>query len=174
MPIAAAAPATALAGPRSAIDSLRLALLWLMGFAGAFVFIEPSPYEIVGIIAIFLFTLTGLTLRASLIPLAMLLIIMNIGYATAVLPVSDQQKPVLWVLISIFLAGTSVFYAAMLGANTQARIDALMRGYVAGALVAIAGYFRLFGAASDTLLLYSRARGTFNDPNVLGSFLVLP
>ncbi len=26
---------------------LRGALLWLMGFAGAFVFIEPSPYEIV-------------------------------------------------------------------------------------------------------------------------------
>ncbi len=178
MSIAAAAPATAVAGPRIAIESLRLALLWLMGIAGAFVFIEPSPYEIVGIIAIFLFTLTGLTLRASLIPLAMLLIFMNIGYATAVLPVSDQQRPVLWVLISIFLAGTSVFYAAMLGANTKARIDALMRGYVAGALiaslVAIAGYFRLFGSASETLLLYSRARGTFNDPNVLGAFLVLP
>jgi O-antigen ligase len=178
MPFAAAAPATTYAGPRIAIESLRLALLWLMAFAGAFVFIEPSPYEIVGVIAIFLFTLTGLTLRPSLVPLAMLLIFMNIGYATAVLPVSDQQKPVIWVLVSIFLAGTSVFYAAMLGANTKARIDALMRGYIAGALiaslVAIAAYFRLFGAISEQLLLYSRARGTFNDPNVLGAFLVLP
>jgi O-antigen ligase len=178
MPFAAAAPATTYAGPRIAIESLRLALLWLMAFAGAFVFIEPSPYEIVGVVAIFLFTLTGLTLRPSLVPLAMLLIFMNIGYATAVLPVSDQQKPVIWVLVSIFLAGTSVFYAAMLGANTKARIDALMRGYIAGALiassVAIAAYFRLFGAVSEQLLLYSRARGTFNDPNVLGAFLVLP
>jgi len=52
MPFAAAAPATTFAGPRIAIESLRLALLWLMGFAGAFVFIEPSPYEIVGIVAI--------------------------------------------------------------------------------------------------------------------------
>jgi O-antigen ligase len=178
MPLAAAAPAITLAGPRIAIESLRLFLLWLMGFAGAFVFIEPSPYEIVGVLAIFLFTLTGLTLRASLIPLALLLIFMNVGYATSVLPVSDQTRPVLWVLISIYLAGTSVFYAAMLGANTKARIDALMRGYIAGAmiaaLVAIAGYFRLFGALSEALLLYSRARGTFNDPNVLGAFLVLP
>ena len=179
MSIAAATPGTAaLAGPRIAIESLRLGLLWLMGFAGAFVFIEPSPYEIVGIIAIFLFALTGLTLRASLIPLALLLIFMNIGYATAVLQVSDQQKPVVWVLISIYLAATAVFYAAMLGTNTQRRLELLMRGYVAGALVAsivaIAAYFRLFGGASEMLLLYSRARGTFNDPNVLGAFLVLP
>ena len=178
MPFAAAAPATTFAGPRIAIESLRLALLWLMGFAGAFVFIEPSPYEIVGIVAIFLFTLTGLTLRPSLVPLALLLIFMNIGYAAAVLPVSDQQRPVIWVLVSIFLAGTSVFYAAMLGASTKARVDALMRGYVAGALiaslVAIAAYFQLFGAISEMFLRYSRARGTFNDPNVLGAFLVLP
>ncbi len=179
MSVAAASAGTAaLAGPRIAIESLRLGLLWLMGFAGAFVFIEPSPYEIVGIIAIGLFALTGLTLRAALIPLALLLIFMNIGYATAVLQVSDQQKPVVWVLISIYLAATAVFYAAILGTNTQRRLDLLLRGYVAGALVAsvvaIAAYFRLFGGASEMLLLYSRARGTFNDPNVLGAFLVLP
>ncbi len=178
MPVAAAALGTEVAGPRIAIETLRLSLLWLMGIAGAFVFIEPSPYEIVGVIAIFLFALTGLTLRPSLVPLALLLIFMNIGYAIAVLPVSDQQKPVIWVLVSIFLAGTTVFYAAMLGANTQARVDALMRGYVAGAiiasLVAIAAYFRLFGGKSEMFLLYFRARGTFNDPNVLGAFLVLP
>ena len=41
-------------------ESMRGVLLWLMGFAGAFVFIEPSPYEIVGIVSIFLFGLTGL------------------------------------------------------------------------------------------------------------------
>ena len=53
-----------------------------------------------------------------------------------------------------------------------------MRGYVAAAVVAslvgIAAYFRVFGAASDMFLLYERARGTFNDPNVLGAFLILP
>lgn len=178
MTTAAAAPAVAVGGPRVAIESLRLGLLWLMGIAGAFVFIEPSPYEVVGIIAIFLFALTGLTARAELTPLALLLIFMNIGYALAVLPVSDERKPVIWVLVSIYLAGTAIFYAAMLGTNTKDRLDALLRGYVAGAmiasLVAIAAYFRLFGAASEALLLYSRARGTFNDPNVLGAFLVLP
>jgi O-antigen ligase len=149
-----------------------------MGFSGAFVFIEPSPYEIVGVIAIFLFAVTGLSLRAALVPLLLLLVLLNVGYASAVVQVSDQTKPVIWVLVSAFLAVTAVFYAAMLGDNTQHRLELLMRGYLAAALiaslVAVAAYFRLFGGASDLFVLYSRARGTFNDPNVLGAFLVLP
>jgi len=149
-----------------------------MGFAGAFVFIEPSPYEVLGVLAIAVFTVTGLTLRAPLVPLILLLILLNIGYATAMLQVVDQSKVVTWVLISAYLAVTAIVYAAMLGSNTQARLAWLMRGTLAAglvaALVAIAAYFHLFGGASDLFLLYGRARGTFNDPNVLGAFLVLP
>ena len=174
---AAAATGTAI-GPRIAAETLRGALLWLIGFAGAFVFIEPSPYEVVGVLSIILFALTGLSLRPALAPLMLLLVLLNVGYALAVVQVSDQPKPVIWVLISAFLASTAIFYAAMLGTNTQRRLDLLMRGYLAAALVAaliaIAAYFRLFGDASDMFLLYMRARGTFNDPNVLGAFLVLP
>jgi O-antigen ligase len=40
-------------------------------------------------------------------------------------------------------------------------------------LIAIASYFRLMPGA-DSFLLYGRAKATFNDPNVLGPFLVLP
>src|SRR5262249_43195724 len=40
--------------------------------------------------------------------------------------------------------------------------------------IAVGAYFHLFGGASDLFLLYDRARGTFNDPNVLGAFLVMP
>src|SRR5215467_10037381 len=170
--------AATIASPRISIETLRGALLWLMGFAGAFVFIEPSPYEIVGALAIAIFALTGLKLRAPLVPLILLLLLLNLGYATAMLQVVDQSKVVTWVLVSAYLALTAVVYAAMLGANTQARLDWLMRGCLAAglvaSLVAIAAYFRLFGGLSDLFLLYGRARGTFNDPNVLGAFLVLP
>jgi hypothetical protein len=159
-------------------ESMRGLLLWLMGFAGAFVFIEPSPYEIVGIVSIVLFGLTGLSLRPALMPLALMLILLNIGYAIAVVQVAGETKPVNWVLISAFLAVTAIFYAAILSANTQARLDHLLRGYMAAALIAavagIIAYFRLFGSLSDPFVLYGRARGTFNDPNVLGAFLVLP
>src|SRR5262245_64064442 len=149
-----------------------------MGFAGAFVFIEPSPYEIVGVLAIAVFVVTGLTLRASLVPLLLLLILLNVGYATAMLQVVDQGKVVTWGLISAYLGTTAIVYAAMLGANTQARLAWLMRGTLTAglvaSLVAIAAYFQALGGLSDPFLLYGRARGTFNDPNVLGAFLVLP
>jgi hypothetical protein len=168
----------AVAGPRLATESFRAVLLWLMGFSGAFVFIEPSPYEVVGLITIFLFAVTGLSLRPAVVPLVLLLLMLNIGYAMAVVQVIDKMPSVTWVCISAFLAATAVFYAGMLGQNTEARLNWLLRGYLAAALiaslVAVAGYFRLFGALSETLLLYDRARGTFNDPNVLGGFVVLP
>jgi O-Antigen ligase len=178
MSLAAAAPASTVAGARLSVETLRGALLWLMAFSGAFVFIEPSPYEVVGLIAIFAFVVTGLSLPRPLAPLIILLVFLNIGYALAVVKVIDQPKPVIWVCVSVYLAVTAIFYAGMLGANTERRLDALMRGYVAAAVVAslvgIAAYFRVFGSASDMFLLYERARGTFNDPNVLGAFVILP
>jgi len=178
MSTAIAAPTAAVASPRLATERLRSLLLWLIGFSGAFVFIEPSPYEYIGVIAIVLFAATGLSLRPSLAPLVLLLILLNVGYATSVVQVSDQSKPVIWVFISAFLAATAIFYASMLGTNTQRRLELLMRGYLAAALIAslaaVAGYFHLLGGALDMFVLYDRARGTFNDPNVLGAFLVLP
>jgi hypothetical protein len=178
MSVIAGTERIAVPAPKLATESLRAALLWLMGVAGAFVFIEPSPYEVVGLVAIFLFGLTGLAMRAALMPLLLLLVLLNIGYATSMVQVADQPKVATWVLVSAFLAVTAVFYAIMLGANTQARLQWLLRGYLAAAmiasLIAIGAYFRLFGSGSDLFLLYERARGTFNDPNVLGAFLVLP
>ena len=86
-------------GPRLAAESLRGALLWLVGFAGAFVFVEPSPYQLVAVVTMLLFAITGLSLRAELAPMALMLILMNIGHAIAVAPVSEDNKAVSWVLI---------------------------------------------------------------------------
>ena len=169
---------TIAASPRLRTESLRGPLLWLTGFSGAFVFIEPSPYEFVATIAGLLFLLLGMSVRPALAPLLLLLVLMNIGYAVAVVPVSDQSKPVTWVFVSAFLAATAIFYAAVVGTNTQWRLSLLLRGYLASAFVAslaaLIGYFHLLGSVSDLLVLYGRARGTFNDPNVLGAFLILP
>jgi len=177
MPLQAAASSSP-GALRMPAERLRGVLLWLMGFAGAFVFVEPGPYEIVGLAGIFLFGVSGLSLRGALIPLALMLIVLDLGYAIAVVQVADEEKAVTWVGISIFLAVTALFYAAVVSSLPQARLDYLLRGYTAAALVAalaaIAGYFHLLGGLSELFVLYDRARGTFNDPNVLGAFLVLP
>jgi hypothetical protein len=62
--------------------------------------------------------------------------------------------------------------------NTQQRVSLLVRGYTLAAFVAslagIVGYFHIVPRLSDLFLLFGRARGTFNDPNVLGAFLIFP
>lgn len=179
MTFAAGAPDSGAAAPGLLIapERLRRALLWFTGFAGAFVFMEPSPYEVVSLLALFVFAVTGLSLRPALMPLALVLLLWNVGFSIAVIPLLDQSRPVIWVAVSWFMALTALFFAAALTANTEQRLNALMRGYTAAALLAsvcgILGYFRLVPFA-DLLLRYGRARGTFNDPNVLGAFLVLP
>jgi O-antigen ligase len=160
------------------LERLRGALLWLTGLSGAFVFVEPSPYEVASLLTMIVFVMTGLTLRPALLPLILMLVLYDLGFGLSVLQVADQQKTVIWVLISIYMTVTTIFFASMLNANTQQRLDLLCRGYIAAAtvasLVAILAYFNAFGSLSEQFLRYSRARGTFNDPNVLGAFLIFP
>jgi hypothetical protein len=162
---------------RISIERLRSALLWLTGVSGAFVFIEPSPYEYASLLAIFVFAATGLALRAGIMPLALLLVLYNIGFSVAAIPVLDASKTALWVLTSWYLAATAVFFAALITDDPR-RLAPIVRGtMVAAALAAIAalvGYFQIVPALSELFLRYGRARGTFNDPNVLGAFLIFP
>jgi hypothetical protein len=71
-----------------------------------------------------------------------------------------------------------VFFAVVAAENTAARMAVITRAWTIAAFIAalagIAGYFRLFPGAFDLFTLYGRAKGTFNDPNVFGPFLILP
>jgi hypothetical protein len=174
----AAAHDAARAGPRIATESLRAMMLWLMAFSGGFVFIEPGPYEVIGFATLFFFTVTGLSLRPALAPLILLLTLLNVGYVLSLFEVASNMRSIIWVAVSVFLSLTGIFFAAMLGTNTEARLRWLLRGYVAAAVIvsflAIGGYFGLFGGLSGRFVLHSRATGTFKDPNVFAAFLVLP
>jgi hypothetical protein len=182
MPAGSGSPAAprsrARATLRIPLEGLRGGLLWLTGLTGAFVFMEPSPYEITSLLTIFVFAVTGLMLRPALLPLLFLLAFYGIGFSIAVIPVLDQSIARNWVLVSLYLSGTALFFAAMLGNNTERRLNLLMRGTMLAAFVAasagVIGYFHLVPALSELFVRYGRARGTFNDPNVLGAFLVLP
>jgi hypothetical protein len=162
--------------PAVSVERLRAALLWLAGFAGAFVFIEPGPYEVASLLAIVAFAATGLKLRPGLMPLAVVLVLYNIGFSLALMPVLAPQT-VLWVLTSWYLAATAVFFTAVVGEDPR-RLSPLVRGImlaaVVAALAAIVGYAQVTPALTELFLRYGRARGTFNDPNVLGAFLVFP
>ncbi len=162
----------------SGVLALQRALVWLAGASIAIVFIEPSPYELVTLLASMVFFATGLRMRLVFLPLLLLLFLLNVGYSISAVAVIDRPNVANWIATSWYLAVTVVFWAMVISEDTTARLDMLRRGLIVGALIAavagIAGYFDLVPSGRDLLTLYGRARGTFKDPNVLGAFLVLP
>ncbi|KAA0076082.1 O-antigen ligase family protein [Tardiphaga sp. P9-11] len=160
-----------------AVVTLQRALLWAMGFGGAIVFIEPSPFEIATLTAMVVFFASGLRMRLVFIPLLLLLFLVNLGYTICAAYLLDKAPIVNWILTSWYMAIMAIFVALVMSEDTLARIDLLRRGLIVGALVAslagILGYLHLIPGA-EMFTLYGRAAGTFKDPNVLGAFLVLP
>jgi hypothetical protein len=169
-------PASVTAAP--SVLALQRALVWLVGASGAIVFIEPSPYELVTLVATVLFFATGLRLRLAFIPLLLLLVLLNVGYSIGAIPLFDESNVFNWIATSWYMAVTVLFFAMVLSEDTAARLDMLRGGLIIGAMIAslaaIAGYFNLVPGGHDLLTLYERGRGTFKDPNVLGAFLILP
>jgi hypothetical protein len=160
------------------IRSLQLKTLWLLGASGAVVFIEPSPYEVVMIVAVVLFFVTGLSLSPLLLMPMFYLIVINIGYSIGAMSLLDIKEVLFWVLTSWYMAVAALFFSMVMLEDTERRLDALSRGYVFGAVIAslagIVGFFNLIPAATDLLTFGGRARGTFKDPNVLSAFLIYP
>jgi hypothetical protein len=158
--------------------ALQRALVWLVGASGAIVFIEPSPYEVVTLLAAAIFVATSLRLRLLFMPLVLLLVSLNVGYSVGAVALFDDPVIASWIATSWYMAFTAIFFAMVVADDTAARLDMLRRGLVAGAIVAalaaVAGYLNLVPGGYDLLTLYGRARGTFKDPNVLGAFLILP
>src|SRR6185312_15118425 len=158
--------------------ALQRALVWLVGASVAIVFIEPSPYELVTLLAAVLFFATGLRARLAFMPLLLLIVALNLGYSICAVPLLDDPVVLSWIVTSWYMAFTAIFLAMALSEDTTARLDMLRRGLTVGAMVAslaaIGGYFDLVPGGHDLLTLYERARGTFKDPNVLGAFLILP
>ncbi len=158
--------------------ALQRVLVWLVGASVAIVFVEPSPYELITLIAAVVFFATGLRLQLAFMPLLLLLLLINIGYSIGAIPFMDRPEVANWIATSWYMAVTVMFFAMVISEDTAARLDMLRRGLIVGALIAatsaIAGYFNLVPGGHDLLTLYERARGTFKDPNVLGAFLILP
>ncbi|WP_417668159.1 O-antigen ligase family protein [Roseibium sp.] len=150
--------------------------LWLAAFLSGFVIREPAPYELymVGLTVVWL--AFGLKLRREFGPLIICLMLYIAGGIISIPLAREMGDAIIYTAVSGFLAITAIFYAAILAEHPE-RFQLIERGYLACsvlvALFGIAGYFNAFPGA-DFFTLYDRARGTFQDPNVFGPFLVLP
>jgi O-antigen ligase len=141
-----------------------------------FVIDEPAPYDLymVGLIAVW--GLFGLRISRAAVPMLVLLVTMNIGGMISMTQMSNLASTPLYLAVSMFLAFTAIFFAAV--TSVQPGLYRLIFiAYVVSAvltsLLGIAGYFHAFPGA-EIFTKYDRAAGAFQDPNVFGPFLVLP
>lgn len=145
-------------------------------FLLGFVMSEPAPYELYMVGLIVLALLFGLRLSRTSLVLLAILTVFNFGGMISVMQMADVKKAPLYIAVSLFLAFTSVFFAAVIEADYR-RLRTIFNAYllvsIVSSLLGIAGYFALFPGA-ENFTRYGRAQGAFQDPNVYGPFLILP
>ncbi|WP_051644761.1 O-antigen ligase family protein [Labrenzia sp. DG1229] len=158
------------------VKSLGNGALWLAAFLSGFVIEEPAPYELYMALLCVVWLACGLRLRREFGPLIICLMLFVTGGLASVPLANEFGEAAMYIAVTGFLAITSIFYAAIL-ADDPGRFRIIQNGYTISAVfvstIGIAGYFQLFPGA-EYFTLYDRARGTFQDPNVFGPFLVLP
>lgn len=159
------------------IGKLQRGVLWLFVFCGCFALFEPSPYEAMFVLTVFVFMITGLRINAGVIPLMVLLLIFNVGAMFSIIPYMDDIILLRWLGIGVYLMFTAFLFAALMSDDAEGRIRVIRRSLVASAwltsMAGIAGYFDIAGL-SQYFTLWGRASGTFKDPNIFGPYLVLP
>ncbi|MGD9476948.1 O-antigen ligase family protein [Shinella sp. G-2] len=163
--------------PQLAAIGVAGSLLVSVGvFLSGFVISEPAPYELFMAGLIGLWAIVGLRISRGVTPLLVLVVLFNVGGALSLTVMDDLSGGPMYVAVSLFLALSSVFFAAIIEAK-HSRLELIFRAWVASALITsllgILGYFHAFPGA-EAFTLYDRAKGAFQDPNVFGPFLVAP
>lgn len=176
-----AAPAGAVAAApglllREAIHGFAGAMLAAFVFFACFAFSDTSPYDVIAIPTILLWLCLGLRLHRGVVPLIGLLLLYLTAIVLALMPYLNEEFPVTWTIQLVYLCVTGVFFAMFFSDDTHARMELALKAYTAScifsAVAGIVGYLDLLGI-EDLFYRYGRASGTFQDPNVFGSFLTL-
>jgi hypothetical protein len=176
----ATAETIGIASPRqisAGVRRLVLLYVWITIASGAVVFSEPALYDVMILGAALMLPVVGLVVYSRGLAVYLLLWIAIVaGGFIAATQAGVLDVPVTHILITLYLALTSVVIAAFVAQQPEKHVRLIMSAYLVASLVAacsaLIGYFDLLPGAFDLFTEYGRARGTFKDPNVLGAFLV--
>lgn len=150
------------------------AWVWLLAFSGFFVLREPAPYELLGVAVIGVSFLFGMTLPRPVLPMLGLLILYVLGGFASVPIAPNLGDARFQILVTAFLAATSLFFACYTARDTLWRTALIRNAWQCGAILAalfgIMGYFGIAGTG-ELFTRFGRARGSFEDPNVFAPFL---
>ena len=110
--------------PRAAVNAKSIALIStgaisLGVFLSGFVINEPAPYELYMAGLIGVWALFGLRISRSIAPLVVLLVLFNIGGMISMTQMANLMNTPLYLAVSLFLAFTSIFFAAVIEARPE-------------------------------------------------------
>ena len=152
-------------------------MLGLVVFLVGFVFFEPAPYELLIVPMLVVWFAFGLTIKRGFLPLTLMMLCFVCGGMIAATQKADVGGSFFYIVVTTFLATTSIFYAALIAEKPGERLRIVFNAYISaaviGALIGILAYFHVL-PNSETFLFAGRAAGPFEDPNVFGPFLALP
>lgn len=161
---------------QSGVELFAKAALAFAVFLGGFVIFEPAPYELIMAATLGLWFIAGLRFRRSILPLIATSFLYSAGGILAVTQMEFMSEGLLYIVVTFFLALTSIFFASVISDN-MGRLRIIFRAYVVAAVItSTLGILGYFGAVPgfEIFTRYNRAMGAFQDPNVFGPFLVAP
>lgn len=158
------------------VELLRTGSIALAVLLSGFVLHEPAPYELFLVVLIPVWALFGLRLSRHIAPLIALLVLFNVGGLLAMTQMDDLGTAPTYIAVSLFLAFTSIFFAAVIEAHPSL-LPVIFRAWTFTAVgtttLGVLGYFHALPGA-EAFTRYGRAAGGFEDPNVFGPFLLVP
>jgi hypothetical protein len=161
---------------RHALEAIGYGLFALMILLIGIDVSQPAPYDFVALPVMLFWLALGLRLPKQAVFFVGLLLIYLIGVFFATMPYLDQPDSVTWAVISLYLCATAVFFMMFLSEDTHRRVELALQAFLVSSLIAavagIMGYFDILGTF-ELFTDMDRAMGTFRDPNVFGSFLIL-
>lgn len=168
--------------PRSFLPALPLhrvqaAAVWLMMVSSFFVIIEPAPVDLMFAVCVVFFLAGGLQVTALAAPMIIFVLLYNLGGVSSYVEVMGDNKAFMFVITSVYMACSAIFLCFYVTSDTVRRMALFKNGYIIGAfiasIIALIGYFNV-GGLGHILSPIQRAQGTFKDPNVLSTYLILP
>lgn len=159
------------------LAQMKAALVWLMFASSFYVTVEPAPSDLLFLVVLASFMSSGLAISAAVAPLVLFLLLYNLGGLFSFLQVIGDQKAMMFVITSVYMAIAAIFFAYYVPYDPLRRVELIKSGMVFSAVVAsiigLIGYFNLAGLGA-LLAPMDRAQGLFKDPNVFSTFLILP
>lgn len=156
-------------------ETVAYGVLALSIFFICFTFLRPSPYDFLAIPAMALWLALGIRIHRAIVPFLALLLLYHLGLLVALLPYFNEADPIEWTYQSVYLMCTAIFFAMFCADHAERRVEFILKAYTASSFFAaaagIVSYFDLLGEGV-LFKMDGRAAGVFEDPNVLGSFLV--